>query len=65
MICGGVMSERVECLDITSSKVVASPATVSCSEKGALCGGDQIITFGKSVVKTLLKSPFSFETAGV
>ena len=62
MICGGQKSERVECLDMTSSEVFASPATVPKFGKAALCGGDQIITFEKSVVKTLLKPPYSSET---
>ena len=62
MICGGERSERVECLDMTSFEVFSWPATVPKFEKAALCGGDQIITFGKSVVITFLKPPYLSDT---
>ena len=62
MICGGQKSRRIECLDMNSSGVFSTPATVPSSEKGALCGGDQIITFEDDAIKTLLKPPFSSKT---
>ena len=62
MICGGQRSERVECLDMTSFEVFSWPATVPKFGKAALCGGDQIITFEKSVVITFVKPPYLSET---
>ena len=61
LVCGGKRSERIEYLDIVSSKAsVVFPASLpsSTSGKGALCG-KSILTFEDSIRKTFLMPPHS------
>ena len=60
MFCAGKITDRVEYLDIANYRTVCTfPAqlpSTSCG-KGILCG-HEIFTFGESVSKTSLQSPF-------